>query len=474
MIEFFPSFSTFVTIFGISIQWYAIMILTGAFIAYGISEYNFKKSAFYQKELLSDFFFKVMLIGIAGARLWFVAFYDLGYYLSNPIEILMVRNGGLAIQGGIIAGVIFAYFYFKKHRLPFLAMADMIVPNVLIAQALGRWGNFFNQEAFGQITTLEALQRQMIPSFIIDKMYIDGAFRQPTFLYESVLNILAFILIVFVIKKWKKRKDGDLAASYFILYGLVRVFVEGMRSDSLMLGPIKMAQLTAIVLMLGGIGLMIFGRLEKKKPVILFDLDGTLIHTNDLIFESFKHTFNLYKPDYELSEEELISFLGPTLKDTFNKYFDDDMLSTLIDAYRDHNLAHHEDLAYVYPGVIETLEELKQRGYRLGVVTSKFRDSAMHGLELFKLTDYFEVVIGLDDVQNHKPDPEGILKAMDILDTKKAIYVGDNPSDMMAAKRADVLAVGVEWSMRGAQSLLDAGGDVIIKEMKEVLTLEVK
>ncbi len=474
MIEFFPSFSTFVTIFGVSIQWYAIMIITGAFIAYAISEHNFKKSPFYQKELLSDFFFKVMLIGIAGARLWFVIFYDLGFYLSQPLQILMIRNGGLAIQGGVIAGVIFAYFYFKKHKLPFLQMADMIVPNVLVAQALGRWGNFFNQEAFGQVTTLEALQRQMIPSFIINKMYIDGAFRQPTFLYESLLNLVAFVLIVFVIKKWKNKKHGDLAASYFILYGIIRFFVEGLRSDSLMLGPIKMAQLTAIVLLLGGVGLMIFVRKEKKQPVVLFDLDGTLIHTNDLIFESFKHVFKTYKPDYELSEEELISFLGPTLKETFMKYFEDDMISTLIDAYRDHNLSHHEAFVYVYPGVIETLKELKEKGYRLGVVTSKFRDSAKHGMDLFELSDYFDVLIGLDDVQHHKPDPEGILKAMDILDTKKAIYVGDNPSDMMAAKAAGVLAVGVEWSMRGAQSLRDAGADVIIKEMKDVLTLEVK
>ena len=173
-------------------------------------------------------------------------------YASHPMEVFAIWHGGLAIQGGLFAGLIYSYFFFKKKDIPFLLAGDAIMPGVLIAQALGRWGNFFNHEAFGSAVSLSFLKSLHLPSFIISNMYIDGAYHHPTFLYESIGNIIAFLIIILVVKRFQKHV-GVQFFSYFIGYGIVRFFVEGLRTDSLMLGPIRMAQLVSIVFLVVGL-----------------------------------------------------------------------------------------------------------------------------------------------------------------------------------------------------------------------------
>ena len=146
---------------------------------------------------------------------------------------------------------------------------------------------------------------------------------------------------------------------------------------------------------------------------IIFDLDGTVLYTDELIKRTFIKVFEKYQPGYTLSEDELLSFLGPSLKETFSKYFPDEMFNELLNYYHSYNHSHHEDFVYVYPTVVETLEYLKNRGYPLGIVTTKLKVAADVGLNTFDLKKYFDVVIGLDDVKVTKPDPEGIVKAME-------------------------------------------------------------
>lgn len=263
--SFFDDFSTFITIGPLSIQWYAVCILTGAFIAYYLGQYRFKQLG-YAKEILSDYFFALLFIGIFGARIWYVLFTYGEYYAAHPMEIFAIWHGGLAIQGGIFAGLIYSYYYFKKKDIPFLVAGDAIMPGVLIAQALGRWGNFFNHEAFGSEVSLSFLKSLHLPSFIIQNMYIDGAYHHPTFLYESIGNVIVFCLIIFVIKRFQKH-TGVQFFSYFIGYGIVRFFVEGLRTDSLMLGPIRMAQLVSIAFIVVGIAGIIYIRYKKKELV---------------------------------------------------------------------------------------------------------------------------------------------------------------------------------------------------------------
>lgn len=207
----------------------------------------------------------------------------------------------------------------------------------------------------------------------------------------------------------------------------------------------------------------------KKNLAIIFDLDGTLLNTDLLIQKSFDHVFAKYKPGYILSHEEHLSFLGPTLKATFERYFPATMTQELIDYYRAYNHAHHSDYVTIYPTVKETLKTLKSKGYPLGVVTTKYSQAAYIGLDLFDMTDDFDVVIGMDQVENVKPDPEGIFKALEMTKCQKAVYVGDNVSDIMAGKNAQAYTIGVKWTPKGTQDMERLHPDLMIDQMDEII-----
>ena len=247
----------------IQINWYSFFI----FIAMTVASFLvFKESK--KKELkedtLIDIIFYVLIFGILGARLYYVLF-NLSYYLSNPIEIIQIWHGGLAIHGGILAGLIVILIYSKKKNLKLPLLTDIIVPGLIIGQAIGRWGNFFNQEAFGRIVKLSTLENMHLPQFIIDGMYINGFYREPTFLYESLMSIIGFIILI-IIRKSKKIKTGQLTSIYLTWYGIVRLIIEGMRSDSLMIGPLKIAQIVSIVFIV--IGIIIFIKNRNSQVYI--------------------------------------------------------------------------------------------------------------------------------------------------------------------------------------------------------------
>lgn len=246
----------------LSIQYYALCIIIGAAIALYLS-YRQWKFVGYKTSDLSDFFFNVLLVGIIGARLWYVIM-KADYYLANPLSIFAVWEGGLAIQGGLIAGFIYGYYYYRRRGYNFLNVADIILPNVLIAQALGRWGNFFNQEAFGNTTTHEFLKGIFLPDFIVDKMFINGAYHHPTFLYESLYCILIFIIIKLIVR-FVRLKAGQAGLLYFIFYSFGRIFIEHLRTDSLMFFDLKMAQILSIIIII--VATYFFFRFDKNKSI---------------------------------------------------------------------------------------------------------------------------------------------------------------------------------------------------------------
>jgi len=246
----------------ISIYWYSVMIALGFLAAMVVCLTEVKRKKL-DIEKYSNMVFYAVLFGILGARIYYVLF-NLDYYLKMPSEILKVWHGGLAIHGGIIAGILVAYFYTKKYKMNFLKTLDISVVGIIIAQAIGRWGNFFNQEAFGKLTTKAALIKQRIPNFIIDGMYIDGAYYQPTFLYESVWNLIGFIIMLFL-RRTKKLKVGYLTGFYLIWYSIGRCFIEYFRSDSLMLENIKVAQLISLSLIV--IGIIVIIKSTKKNEL---------------------------------------------------------------------------------------------------------------------------------------------------------------------------------------------------------------
>lgn len=242
----------------IQIYWYSICMLLAIIAGATIAYIEVKK-----QNISMDFFinmlFWTIIFGIIGARLYYVLF-NLEYYLKNPVEILEIWNGGLAIHGAVIAGVLWIWYYTRKYKVKTLKILDIAATGMLLSQAIGRWGNFFNGEAHGGIVSLEFLQKLPIPQFIIDGMYIGGVYYHPAFLYESVWNIIGFIIIL-ILKRNKYRKTGQITGFYLMWYSFGRFFIEMLRTDSLMLGSIKVAMLISIILFI--VGLLMFILLRK-------------------------------------------------------------------------------------------------------------------------------------------------------------------------------------------------------------------
>ncbi len=239
----------------IQIYWYSIFIFIGILFASWVIISECKKQKINEDFIINLIFYGV-IFGLIGARAYFCLFH-LDYYSKYPLEILEVWNGGLAIHGAILAGLLVVFLYTKKYKAKFLKITDIIAPGLLLGQAIGRWGNFFNQEAYGKEMTREALQKLGVPDFVVEGMHINGTYYQPTFLYESIWNVFGFIVLL-MLRKYKYLKTGQLTGFYMMWYSFGRLFIEGLRSDSLMLGPLKMAQVMSVILFIIGLLLFIF------------------------------------------------------------------------------------------------------------------------------------------------------------------------------------------------------------------------
>lgn len=204
---------------------------------------------------------------------------------------------------------------------------------------------------------------------------------------------------------------------------------------------------------------------------ILFDLDGTLINTNDLIIASYEHTLEKYHPECN-TPEKIISFIGEPLRESFQR-INEERADEMVVTYRDYNLAHHDALVKSFDGVYETVKELDKLGFKLGVVTTKRRDSVDMGLRLLKLKPFFPVVITYDDVQNPKPDPEPLRLAMQQLqaEPETTIMVGDSQYDIVGGKNAGTYTAGVAWSLKGEQYLASFKPDFMLNHFSELLDI---
>lgn len=247
-------------IFGFNVYYYSLCILLGVIVAYILITREGKKQGL-PKEFISDLIFYTLIIGILGARVYYCVF-NLDYYLANPSEILKIYNGGLAIHGGVIAGLIFVYFYTKKKNVSFIKILDIVAPAVIIAQSFGRWGNFFNQEAHGGITTYQNLKNMHILEFIINGMHIEGKYYYPTFFFESIWCLIGFIILM-IARRNKNLRKGFQIGFYFIWYGIGRFFIEAFRTDSLMFFGLKIAQIVSLIGIIIGIIIIVTNRNKK-------------------------------------------------------------------------------------------------------------------------------------------------------------------------------------------------------------------
>ena len=234
----------------INISLYSLCILVGIILAFILIRKESKRFNI-KDDFISNLIFWCVIYGIVGARIYYVLF-NLDYYLHSPIEIIKVWNGGLAIHGGIIAGLITLIYFCKKEKISIIKILDISCIGLIVGQACGRWGNFFNMEAYGSEVTRGFLENLHLPEFIINGMHIGGHYYHPTFLYESLFCVLGLIIML-LIRRIPKIKQGMIISFYLVWYGILRYFIEALRTDSLMLGNIKVAQLVSILFILLGI-----------------------------------------------------------------------------------------------------------------------------------------------------------------------------------------------------------------------------
>ncbi|EUJ22579.1 prolipoprotein diacylglyceryl transferase [Listeria grandensis FSL F6-0971] len=256
---------------GISIRWYGVIIATAVVVALLIALQEAKKRNV-DRELLVDLLIWAIPIAIISARIYYVLF-EWGYYKDHLNEIIKIWHGGIAIHGALIGSVLTAVIFARIKKVSFWQLADIVAPSLIIAQAIGRWGNFMNQEAHGGPTTRAFLESLHLPDFIINQMYIDGIYYQPTFLYESLWNVIGFIILL--ILRRTRILRGELFLSYVIWYSIGRYFIEGLRTDSLMLtDTLRMAQFISIVLVAVAVALIAYFRVKKDRPYYLEDKYG--------------------------------------------------------------------------------------------------------------------------------------------------------------------------------------------------------
>ncbi|MEC1523465.1 pyrophosphatase PpaX [Neobacillus niacini] len=211
--------------------------------------------------------------------------------------------------------------------------------------------------------------------------------------------------------------------------------------------------------------------MKNNITTILFDLDGTLIDTNELIISTYLHTLEKYYPG-KYQREDVLPFLGPTLHEVFEN-MDPERVEEMILEYRTYNLANHDLLVKEFVGVMETIETLKKKGYKLAIVTTKREDVAFKGLRLMKLDSFFDVMIAYDHVKKVKPDPEPIFLALEKLDSKpeETLMVGDNFHDVLAGKNAGTKTAGVSWTIKGRDYLAKFEPDYMLENMTDLLTI---
>lgn len=244
----------------LSIRWYGVLIGSAVLLGFFLVIRESRKQGL-DEEFFYDFVIYGLPAAVIGARLYYVIF-SWPFYKDNPISILYIRQGGLAIHGAIIGGFLVLGWLVRKYQMDFWQAVDILAPSVILGQAIGRWGNFINQEAYGGIVSEKFIAR--FPDFIKNQMFINGNYHHPAFLYESVWNIFIFLLFIYL-----RRRDfvvkGDIFALYLIGYSAGRFFIESMRTDSLVFAGLMVAQIISLILIVVGIILIVVRHRKENK-----------------------------------------------------------------------------------------------------------------------------------------------------------------------------------------------------------------
>jgi phosphatidylglycerol---prolipoprotein diacylglyceryl transferase len=259
----FTSPSTGFSIGPLNPRWYGLLIASAVLIGLALSQ-RLAKARQLSPDLVGDLLVWLIVGSIPGARLYYVLF-QWSYYGQHPDQILAIWKGGIAIHGALIGGTLAAILFSRIKKCSFWRLADVVAPSLILGQAIGRWGNFFNSEAFGSPTDLP--WKLLIPEGRRPTGFESVAYYHPTFLYESLWNLMVFGILMTLFVRFPKLKRGTLFLVYAIAYSIGRFWIEALRTDSLMIGPLKMAQMVSLAgIVFGSVGLIWLYLLRRSLP----------------------------------------------------------------------------------------------------------------------------------------------------------------------------------------------------------------
>lgn len=256
-----PLSRVFISVGPFTIYWYGVIIAFGIFLGLYLASKEAERLGL-EKDLMTDLLIFAAPVAIIFARIYYVTF-EWKQYVGQPWwKWLAIWEGGIAIHGALIGAVLTAIIFSRIKKVSFWQIADITAPSIILGQAIGRWGNFMNQEAHGGPVSKAFYENfmQYLPSFIVDQMCIDGVLYHPTFLYESVWNVIVFALLLWMRYKLNPLR-GEIFLTYLVAYSVGRFFIEGLRTDSLMLlGILRQAQVLSLLLIIGAIIIILYRR----------------------------------------------------------------------------------------------------------------------------------------------------------------------------------------------------------------------
>lgn len=246
------------------VYWYGVIIGLGMLAGYGLYIQEVKRKGMDQ-EAAFDMMFWAIIIGFVCARIYYVVF-SWDDYRDDWLSVFAIWQGGIAIYGGVIGGALTVVHLTRQKLWPLALSLDIAAPALMLAQAIGRWGNFINQEAHGEAIERARLEALHLPDFVIEQMKIEGQYYQPTFLYESVWNLLGLGIICFLRRRKGWLIEGEVALFYLVWYGIGRAYIEGLRTDSFYWGPVRVSQALSLILVVVSLGVAVYRRQNRTLP----------------------------------------------------------------------------------------------------------------------------------------------------------------------------------------------------------------
>lgn len=433
--KFFPDGYTLFSIGNFGLTYYTLAFLAACVFGFMVGSKALIKHGYKQK--VADEVFALALIGaIVGGRIGWV-FENFHEYYLYAWYILRLTDTGFEVITALLSAGIALYFYCKSNHMSFFRTMDTISPILVACAIIVRFGR---------------------------------SFTQPTVLYNVLFGVVALLFIWFVYRPYKiGHKRGDITAIVLLWLGVSRLISFVFKLDTLAVNCMPMAIMAEI----GGIILYLRNRrYVAQKPTILFDLDGTIMDSEGMVIHCFMYLFEKYGDPKDFTHEKQLEVFGPPLHEEMKKLFPDRDPDVMVQEYRQYqNSLPEQHIVELLPNTEIVLRELKKQGYTIGIVSSRLTESCEMWLKEFKIYDLFDLVLGRDQFISPKPAPDGLLKACELLNCghDSCIYVGDNASDVEAAKRAGMYAVAYISNKEKLAKIREAGPNYVIMSLSELM-----